>query len=103
MRTLAEKQASRDPQCVPCHLQDVPHDPAAPLVTESLGIGCEACHGGAAHHVDLARRGSAAAAVRALAPATREACLRCHVPPNDVRFDFGAYWPKIAHGETPKR
>jgi hypothetical protein len=102
MTTLAAKSADRDPSCVACHLHDVPRDPAAAPVATSLGVGCESCHGGAARHVLLARRASSDAA-RALAPATRDACLRCHVPPNVTHFDFAEEWPKIAHGRAGPR
>jgi len=102
MRTLAAKNAERDPQCVKCHLGDVPrqtwYDDAPPPDEKTLGVGCETCHGGGARHVEFARRGANADAVRALAPATREACVRCHVPPNATRFDFERDWRKIAHG-----
>ena len=101
MQTLVDKQAERDPQCVVCHLQDV-HPLEGPTTvvppeTNDLGIGCEACHGGAAQHVSRAREGARGVAI-ALAPATREACLRCHVPPNATHFNFAKDWPKIAHG-----
>jgi nitrate/TMAO reductase-like tetraheme cytochrome c subunit len=99
MHTLAGKAADKDPSCIPCHLHDVPRDAAAPVAVTSLGLGCEGCHGGAARHAELATRGSKDAA-RALSPATREACLRCHHPPNSSHFDFDAYWPKIAHGRA---
>jgi len=102
MRTLASKQSERDPTCVVCHLVDVPplafDDTTPPQPVESLGIGCEACHGGGARHVEFARAGAKADAVRALAPAGAAACLRCHVPPNAMHFDFEHDWPKIAHG-----
>jgi hypothetical protein len=103
MRTLVNKGSQRNPECISCHLMDVPHDPAAPLDPDVLGLGCETCHGGAARHVELARSGSVAAAGEALAPATREACLRCHSPPNDTHFDFDRNWPRIAHGRAEAR
>jgi hypothetical protein len=108
MRTLVEKKAERDPQCIVCHLVDVPPlalyvapsllDITVLATPEALGIGCEACHGGGARHVEFARRGATADAVRALAPAGPAACLRCHVPPNATHFNFEVDWPKIAHG-----
>jgi 2',3'-cyclic-nucleotide 2'-phosphodiesterase (5'-nucleotidase family) len=108
MRTLVAKKSERDPQCIVCHLADVPTllTDEAPSVrdrlptppTDSLGVGCEACHGGGARHVEFAQRGKTADAVAALANAGRAACLRCHIPPNATRFDFERDWPKIAHG-----
>ena len=103
MRTLVGKGSQRIPECISCHLMDVPHDPAAALDPDVLGLGCETCHGGAARHVELARSGSASAAAQALAPASREACVRCHSPPNDTHFDFDRFWPKIAHGKAAAR
>jgi hypothetical protein len=95
MRTLVEKASQRNPECVGCHLVDVTPPPTD---VDALGVGCEACHGGASRHVDLARSGAPSA--KALAPATRAACLRCHSPPNDTHFEFDAKWPKIAHGRA---
>jgi hypothetical protein len=103
MRTLVEKGSQRVPKCISCHLMDVPHDEAQPLDPDVLGLGCETCHGGASRHVELARSGARAAAAEALAPATREACVRCHSPPNDTHFDFDHHWPKIAHGKGAAR
>ncbi len=102
MQTLVHKGSERDPSCIACHLQDVHVDPVVTADPLTFGLGCEGCHGGAARHADLARRGSSDAK-SALAPATREACLRCHSPPNDTHFDFGHHWPKIAHGPGVKK
>lgn len=103
MKTLVSKGSQRIPKCISCHLGDVPEDPAAPLDPDVLGLGCETCHGGGARHVELARAGQNTASKGALAPATREACLRCHFPPNDTHFDFDEHWPKIAHGKSAGR
>jgi len=102
MHTLVVKKAESNPQCIACHLVDVPEVAAPAADTNHFGIGCEACHGGAARHAELARR-SAPGSARALAPATRDACLRCHFPPNDTHFDFETHWPRIAHGRAAPR
>jgi 2',3'-cyclic-nucleotide 2'-phosphodiesterase (5'-nucleotidase family) len=103
MRTLVGKGSQRIPACIACHLMDVPHDASQALDPDALGLGCETCHGGGSRHVDLARGGALAAAADALAPATRDACLRCHTPPNDTHFDFDRHWPRIAHGRAAAR
>jgi hypothetical protein len=98
MRVLVEKGQERNPTCVACHLQDLPADPESAPDVNAMGLGCETCHGASARHVELARSGDVEASRRALSPATREGCLRCHFPPNDTHFEFDEAWPKIAHG-----
>ena len=95
MRILVERNANRDPDCVPCHLVDVPHGDAA-IVADEMGVGCEACHGGSAAH-------AADPTVRTpVRDGGRSTCAsRCHHPPEVKEFDFAKQWPRIAHGPNP--
>jgi hypothetical protein len=97
MRILVEKEAHRDPDCVPCHLVDVPAAPG-PFDADAMGVGCEACHGGsAAHNADPTVRTPAK-------DGGRGACsAQCHHPPEVKDFDFAKLWPRIAHGKTNPR
>lgn len=92
MHTLADRKANRDPDCVPCHLVDVPAGAAA-FDPDTMGVGCEACHGGSAAHV-------ADPSVRTPArDSGRGACAsQCHHPPEVKSFDFDLQWPRIRHG-----
>jgi len=99
MEILVEKESARDPDCVPCHLVDVPEpftkDASA---ADRLGVGCEACHGGRAAHIAAAR----ADTLEQQPPppySAREVCTGCHRPPEVKHFDFDELWPRIAHGE----
>lgn len=110
MKILVEKKAHRDPDCVPCHLVDVPHAPtatvaagtpgAAGVVTatgtfdaDAMGVGCEACHGGSAAHVaDPKVRTPNRDGGRSLCAAA------CHHPPEVKSFDFEKQWVTIRHG-----
>jgi len=98
MTTLVAKEASRDPECVPCHLVDVAAAEGTPRKPDDLGVGCEACHGGARRHVESARRGDRPPATTAY-PAKLDDCRACHRPPEVTRFDAAEAWPKIVHGK----
>ena len=92
MRTLVSKESQRDPDCVPCHLVDVP-EPGRPLDPDALGVGCEACHGGSAAHVaDPAVQTPARDGGRSLCAS------QCHHPPEVKTFDLEARWALIRHG-----
>ncbi|MCE9634771.1 MAG: hypothetical protein K8T90_03610 [Planctomycetes bacterium] len=110
MRILVEKKANRDPDCVPCHLVDVPHAPTATVAAgtpgalgavtatgtfdaDAMGVGCEACHGGSAAHV---------ADPKVRTPnrdGGRSLCVSaCHHPPEVKTFDVAKQWEKVRHG-----
>jgi 2',3'-cyclic-nucleotide 2'-phosphodiesterase (5'-nucleotidase family) len=94
MRSLVAKKTNRDPDCVPCHLVDVPERPApAPWDPDAHGVGCEACHGPSAAH---------AADPEVKTPVRdggRSVCAsQCHHPPEVKHFDLALHWPRIAHG-----
>jgi len=58
-----------------------------------MGVQCEACHGAGRAHVE-------AAGGKALPNAdwpSEKICAQCHTQPHSPGFDFGRYWPKIAH------
>ncbi len=94
MRTLESRGMGRNPECMECHLQDLPRD-GAPL--SSVGVGCESCHGGAEEHIRWARESPAERAPRPLADATRS-CVRCHDAENSPHFDPAVAWERIRHG-----
>lgn len=92
MRSLVAKETQRDPDCVPCHLVDVP-DRADAWDPDAMGVGCETCHGpSAAHAADPEVRTPSRDGGRA-------ACAsRCHHPPEVKHFDLETHWPRIRHG-----
>ncbi|MCG3134979.1 MAG: hypothetical protein HMLKMBBP_02471 [Planctomycetes bacterium] len=96
MLTLEAKQADRDPECVPCHLVDLP--PAPSVRANDLGLGCEMCHGGSAAHAESARAGDAEP-IKTPVRAPQEACTSCHRAPFAKEFDLATHWPRIAHGK----
>lgn len=94
MEILVERKSSRDPDCVPCHLVDVPPSPAgAPFDADKMGVGCEACHGpSAAHNADPKIKTPAR-------DSGKSTCAsKCHHPPEVKNFDFAVQWPRIKHG-----
>ena len=98
MKILVERDANRDPECVPCHLVDIPADGSRDIAhADKLGVGCEGCHGGRQEHVALARSG----ALPENPPDDRasQGCRGCHHPPEVKSFDFDMQWPRIEHGE----
>jgi hypothetical protein len=87
-----------DQRCLLCHTTGA-QDPNALFAASyrpQEGVTCEACHGPASDHVAAA---SAAAAGGAGGPGgsppDETTCRHCHR--NAERFDFGTWWPKIAH------
>jgi hypothetical protein len=106
MQTLVREGVSRNPDCVPCHLVDVPAGSlGADLRAEAadgLGVGCEACHGARAKHVETAKLGVVPPGGGPTWPA-RSVCTGCHRPPEVHDFDFEQAWMKIAHGRSPPR
>jgi len=85
-----------DPACIQCHTVgfDQPGGFFDMNVTGHLmGVQCESCHGAGRAHVE-------AAGSKAL-PNTdwpkEKTCAQCHTQPHSPGFDFGRYWPKIAH------
>ncbi len=104
MQSLARERAARAPECVPCHLVDVPAAGVAAddAAGDALGVGCEACHGPRARHI--------ASAVQGIVPpggaptwSARDVCTGCHHPPEVVRFDPDEAWRAIAHGRAHGR
>lgn len=96
--SLQARDRQKDPNCLECHLQDrraagVEADPL------SLGVGCEACHGGGALHVRAERARAPGVPLRLLADASASHCTKCHNPENSPRFDPQVYWARIAHGK----
>lgn len=97
MATLVAEEAARDPECVPCHLADVPAADGTQHAPEGLGVGCEACHGGSRGHVESARAGKIPPEPTPFR-AERGDCRGCHRPPEVTRFDAEAAWKEIDHG-----
>jgi len=96
MRILVERDANRDPECVPCHLVDIPADGSRDIAqADALGVGCEGCHGGRAEHIALAQDSR----LPENPPDDRasDGCRGCHHPPEVKSFDFDVQWPRIAH------
>lgn len=95
MQTLQNKGSHVDPYCQSCHTTGF----AMPggfdrLSTGTLrfDVGCESCHGPSQAHVkDVKRRTSWRAA---------DQCVRCHDHENSPKFDYAAYYPRIAHGKN---
>ncbi len=102
MKTLVDRGRDRDAECVPCHLVDVDaNDPLSLDRVGELGIGCEACHGGRAQHVEAAQAGLIEDDTPIGAPpyGATEVCTGCHKPPEVKSFDLDIQWPRIEHGD----
>ena len=101
MQTLVREGAARDPDCVPCHLVDIPAsgtvNDARSTSGDALGVGCEACHGARKKHVETAMLGVVPPGGGPTWPA-RAVCTGCHRPPEVRHFEFEAAWPLIVHG-----
>jgi hypothetical protein len=97
MASLVATGDDVDPGCVRCHV--VAYGTGRGFVdarsTKNLAdVGCEACHGPRAAHVESRRAG------RADAPSPRvgeTACAACHDSEHDPNFEFASYWARIVH------
>ncbi|MBL8060705.1 MAG: cytochrome c family protein [Chthonomonas sp.] len=93
LATLEREGHGRDPDCISCHVVDIHKSTGFRTRTETptlTDVGCESCHGpGKAH------------AMRPLVDKMHkidgESCMKCHTANNSPRFNFDAYWKKIAH------
>lgn len=81
-RRLGLGSATSAPMCLGCHAEPAPS--RGPRFQQSEGVGCEACHGGAANWIEVHKTGnhpaSLAAGLRKLEdPAVKASvCLDCH-------------------------
>jgi hypothetical protein len=88
-----------DDRCLLCHVTGRQDDDA--LFAESFradeGIGCESCHGPGSLYVDPEIMGDRDAFLAAGGRIPDETtCRSCHR--RSENFDYGEYWPKVAHG-----
>ncbi len=85
-----------DPACIQCHTVgfDQPGGFFDMNVTSHLlGVQCESCHGAGRAHAE-------AFGSKTLPNADwpkEKICAQCHTQPHSPGFNFGRYWPKIAH------
>ena len=98
LETLRAKEFAFDPFCLKCHTTGYggPGGFVNADATPALGgIGCENCHGpGQAHAL---HRKSAQKDADHRFEARMSAS--CHDPENSPKFEYNAYWQKIAHGQ----
>jgi hypothetical protein len=97
MATLAATGDDVDPGCVKCHVvgYGTGRGFVDPRATPRLAdVGCEACHGPRAAHVE-ARRGGRVDPPRR--KAGERSCLACHDAEHDPDFHFATDWPRIVH------
>jgi hypothetical protein len=93
---LEDVNKAFDPACIQCHTVgfEKPGGFIDMNVTgHLLGVQCESCHGAGRAHVESA---GAKALPNAGWP-RKKICAQCHTQPHSPGFDFGRYWPKIAH------
>jgi hypothetical protein len=96
MNALAAKHQEKNPDCMKCHLQDLPA-----AGTEAVrGIGCESCHGGGLAHVTALNAGTPHVRASTFKSNIGGSCVVCHDDVNSPRFDRTEYWKRIAHGGT---
>jgi len=94
MAALAEKRQEKNPDCMKCHLQDLPSGG-----TDAVrGIGCESCHGGGLAHVTALKAGTPHVRASTFKTNVGESCVVCHDEVNSPGFDWMEYWRRIAHG-----
>jgi hypothetical protein len=105
-RALGLPDAAHQPLCLDCHADNVPPAQRGRQFQLSDGVGCEACHGGAASWLGLhisgaSHRDNLAAGLYPIEqPVARaEKCLGCHVGGGKRFVDhrlYGAGHPRLA-------
>lgn len=98
METLRAKGQERNPNCMKCHLQDVPKDGGV-VIEAVAGIGCESCHGGGAPHAEAMTGGIRGVRLGLFRETASGSCVSCHDGENSRDFEFEAYWARIRHGD----
>jgi hypothetical protein len=94
--SLSGKGAVADPDCQRCHATGYGLPGGFVSLRRSakrVGVGCEDCHGPSQGHVLEPKVRTAYFA------GARNRCTTCHDAENSPKFDYDAYWKKIAHGE----
>jgi hypothetical protein len=110
-KAMAEKLGLPSAQtakiCLDCHADNVPLDKRGPKFQLSDGVGCEACHGGAARWLESHTEPGVAHAdnlAKGMYPSERptaraELCLRCHMGDADryaTHVIMGAGHPRLS-------
>jgi hypothetical protein len=93
-QTLIDVKKDATPDCIPCHVLGFKQPggyQGSSDVAKLANVQCENCHGMGTQHEAFAA---------APAQVTEAACVKCHQGENDPHFDFAAYIPRIAHGNT---
>lgn len=85
-----------DPGCIGCHTVGF-NQPGGfvdiKLTSHLMGVQCESCHGAGRSHVESG--GGKPLPNSQWTP--QQKCAQCHTQQHSPAFDFGTYWPKIAH------
>jgi len=89
LKTLENKNSSRDPDCVSCHVVGLGFKSgfqSRKLTPQLTDVGCESCHGPGKSHSE---------SQKPLGPAVE--CTSCHNLEHDPRFDRNLAWEKVRH------
>jgi hypothetical protein len=100
--SLKKRSSEFNDVCLSCHVTafEAERGFADMIRTPELsGVHCEACHGSSVDHSrDPQKVHPGLGAFQQLRrKITRQFCLRCHDRENSPRFNYEAYWKKIAH------
>ena len=101
--TLEKVGKQFDPECLACHVVGLGAQGflSAELTPNLAGVQCENCHGPAKAHLQTpagVKPGPVLAAQGNERSQPGEAtCRTCHVGSHSPTFEYGRYWPKIAH------
>lgn len=93
LATLEREHHDRDPDCISCHVVDIHKSEGFRSRTDTpnlADVGCESCHGPGGGHAKLPQMAK-------MPKIGNESCMKCHTVNNSPKFDFGNYWPKVAH------
>jgi hypothetical protein len=101
---LVALRADADPNCIGCHSVGfgTPSGYQRAFAGARLtNVGCESCHGPGSQHI--AQRQAGAEVTAYFRPLGAGDCVKCHHGEFSRPFDYGEFWPAIAHGKEPAR
>ncbi len=90
--TLVSRGQEMDLECIGCHTTAFQGKGGFFLPSKAgdwKGVQCEACHGPGEGHPKR----------KLIAAPTKDACVRCHQPPQQERFDYDSALPVARHGK----
>ncbi|HCP45181.1 MAG TPA: hypothetical protein DIU15_04020 [Deltaproteobacteria bacterium] len=99
MKTLSQKGAANNMECVPCHAVAKTESPTKAKDFHDDGVSCEACHGPGEQHVAAGGGKDNIVGLGETCPecVIEGICTRCHTPEQDPDWELDSALDKVRH------